>query len=225
MPFAIALIPVYNHASKIGAVLDGCLRHFKPEEILVVDDGSTDFSAAEAGKRIVHIRRHSTNLGKGRALVTGYNWAVLHDVEWVLTLDADGQHRPEEIPLFLEKAGQNRWDYLVGVRAFKAGKMPLHRFFSNTISSKLISHAAGISIPDSQCGYRMIRTSLLRQMNLKSVDYMIETEMLLLAAKLKASIEFVPVSIVYQDEKSHIKNLRITMRFIKTILAALRQKE
>jgi glycosyltransferase involved in cell wall biosynthesis len=217
MPFCILLIPVYNHASKIGAVLDGCLQFLGPDNILVVDDGSTDFSSAEAGKRLVHIRRHEKNMGKGRALITGFNWAIQKDAEWVLTLDADGQHLPNEIPLFLEAAKRNQADFLIGKREIAIKKMPIHRVFSNFATSKTLSFFTRRNILDSQCGFRMIRVELLKQMDLRANDYLLETEMILFASGLNATIEFIPVSTVYRDEKSHMKNVFVILRFIKTI--------
>lgn len=217
MPFCIALIPVYNHADKIGAVLDGCLKHLNADNILVIDDGSTDFSSGEAGRRSVHLRRHEKNFGKGKALITGFNWAMQNNAEWVLTLDADGQHSPQEIPLFLEAAKKNQADFIIGGREISLKKMPLTRVFSNTITSRTLSHFTGLSIRDSQCGFRMIRTALLKQMNLNTNDYLLETEMILFAARLKASIDFIPISTVYNGEKSHMRNLAVILRFIKTI--------
>ena len=217
MPSVLAVIPVYNHASGIGAVIDGCLEHIDRDHVLVVDDGSTDFSAAVAGSRLVHIRRHERNMGKGRALITGFNYAILRDVEWVLTLDADGQHLPGEIPLFLKAAEADRYDIIIGSRARLFTKMPIPRIFSNTVTSKVLSYFTGQKIEDSQCGYRIIKTDLLRKMVFKTSDYLLETEILLLAAQLGARIGFVPVTTRYAGEKSHMNNMRAISRFVTTV--------
>ncbi len=217
MPFAIIIIPVYNHAEGLGAVLDGCLRYFPAREIMVVDDGSTDYSSAEAGRRRVHLRRHGHNLGKGRALITGFNWALEHGAEWVICLDADGQHRPEEIPMFLRAAREHDYDLILGIRQFRQARIPWTRLLSNRFSAAVLSKLTGQAIADSQCGYRMIRMDLIRKMELKSNDYMIESEMLLQASKLKARFGFVPIAAVYRGEKSHIRSIRIVGRFFRTI--------
>lgn len=217
MPYANVIIPVYNHAPKIGAVLDGCLKHFKPGEIIVVDDGSTDNSHKEAEKRGVLVYRHHVNKGKGRALLTGFEHAAQHEAKWVLTLDADGQHLPSEIPEFLKEAEKNELDLIIGKREIHPKKMPLHRIFSNSVTSKVLTKMTGVSILDSQCGYRMVRTDLLNRIEFKAVDYLLETEMIILGARLGARIGFVPISTVYSDEKSHMKNIRTIGRFIKTI--------
>jgi glycosyltransferase involved in cell wall biosynthesis len=213
----LVVIPVYNHGDKLGAVLDGCLRFFGPEDILVVDDGSTDNSSVEAQKRMVHLRKHQTNLGKGRALITGFDFAIERSAAWVLTLDADGQHLPEEIPQFLEAAESGKFAFIIGNRKKTPGKMPLHRICSNVLTSKLLSKVTGQNIPDSQSGYRMIQTELIKRMHFQSYDFILETEMILSAVRLGAKLRFVPISTVYRDEKSHMRNTKTMEGFIKTI--------
>lgn len=213
----IAVIPVYNHASKIGAVIDGCLKHFPASDILVVDDGSTDFSAAEAGKRLVHIRRHGNNMGKGRALITGFNWACEHGAEWVLTLDADGQHAPGEIPLFIRSAKQGNYDLISGARKISLSQMPLPRYFSNRMSSAILARLTKVPILDSQCGYRITKTGLYKKIHFRANDYMLETEILIQAARMQARIGFIPISTIYGDEKSHIRSFKIVKRFFQTL--------
>lgn len=217
MPFSMIIVPVYNHAEGLGGVLDGCLRYFPASEILVIDDGSTDFSYAEAGKRRVHLRRHGHNMGKGRAMITGFNWALEHGAEWVIALDADGQHRPQELPAFLRAAKEDQYDLILGIRQFAQARIPLTRLLSNKFSAAVLSKLVGQPIADSQCGYRMIRADLLRKMDFNANDYMIESEMLLLAARLNARFGFVPIAAVYNGEKSHIRNVKIVVRFFRTL--------
>ena len=95
--------------------------------------------------------------------------------------------------------------------------MPLDRRLSNGLSSRLLSLVTGVRLFDVQCGYRMIRADLLRKMDFKANDYMIESEMLLLGARLKARFGFVPIAAVYNGEKSHIRSFKIVFRFFKTL--------
>ncbi len=217
MPFAIILIPVYNHKKKIGAVLDGCLNYFAPKDILVVDDGSTDGSALEAEKRGVNIITHTKNTGKGSALISGFAWGIKHDAQWILTMDADGQHNPDEIPFFLQEAKKDSYDMLIGNRDFSIKSMPLKRSLSNRITSKILSILLKQEISDSQNGFRMIKTDVIKKIDVESSDFILETEMIINASVAGFNIGFVPISTIYSGEKSHMSNFSTTIRFIKTI--------
>lgn len=210
-----ALIPAYceeNHIRDIAARAAAQL-----DVVLVVDDGSPDATSLRAGEAGARVERHAVNQGKGAAIKTGLRMLGGEGFEWVLILDGDGQHLPEEIPRFLEKAGASDAKIIVGSRMEDTSAMPFVRRMTNRIMSAQISRLCGQAIPDSQCGFRMLHRSVIPQMFCETAGYDYETEMLLIAARAGFSIASVPVSTIYGDEKSKIRPVRDTLRFIRLI--------
>ena len=210
-----ALIPCYFEEKQIADVATRTRAQL--DQVLVVDDGSTDATATEAHKANVEVIRHEVNQGKGAAIKTGLRaLSERPSVEYILILDGDGQHLPEEIPRFLELAASSGAPMLVGNRMSDTRTMPFVRRMTNQFMSWQISRAAGQPIPDSQCGFRMFRRDLAGTLcDLESSKYDFETEMLVVAARRGGSIAAVPVSTVYGDEISKIHPVRDTLRFIK----------
>ena len=139
-------------------------------------------------------------------------------VAFVLILDGDGQHLPEEIPRFLEAANRTRATMLVGNRMADTRTMPFVRRMTNRFMSSRISAVCGQHIPDTQCGFRMFRRDLAAALcEVESSKYDFETEMLAVAARRGCSIAAVPVSTVYGDEVSKIHPVRDTIRFFKLL--------
>lgn len=207
---AIAVIPAYNEEKTIRRVVERTLKHV--DEVIVVDDGSTDATAAEAekaglGVRVIRLQRNS---GKAEALRTGFRH--LPDCEVVVLLDADLQHLPEEIPRFLE-AMRNGDDLCIGSRFLEAPRnMPWICRFSNRVASALVSFLAGQRITDPQSGFRAIRREKLDLLELKAERYSIEHILILEAAAKHMKIKEVPISCVYGEEKSKIRPLRDSVR-------------
>ena len=217
-----AIIPAYNAAAHLSEVLKGILRHLPSENILVVDDGSSDGTGEVAESNNVQVITHDTNRGKGNALKTGFKWMLeAPRIEATFTIDADGQHDPDEIPLFLEKYEQSHVDLMIGNRMRQMQGMPLIRRTTNFLTSMIISLRTGYKIEDSQYGYRLIRTSLLRRIGLVTSHYDTESEILIKACKMKAVIESIPSRTIYADEKSTIHPLRDTMRFLFLVFRSL----
>jgi glycosyltransferase involved in cell wall biosynthesis len=186
--------------------------------ILVVDDGSTDDTAAVAEQLQTIIVRHSTNKGKGAALQTGFEYALQNSAaEYVLTLDADLQHVPEDAPKFFEALQQTNADVLVGWRQRVGTKMPIHRRMSNAITSLMVGTRTRTVIRDSQCGYRLIKRAVIEQVKLETTGFEAETEFLIKAAKRKFTVEFVSIQTVYGDEKSYMTHWKTTMSFAKVL--------
>ena len=210
-----ALIPCYFEEKHIQDIARRALAQL--DQVLVVDDGSTDATEAEARASGAEVIRHSANRGKGAAIKTG-----LHElsgraaVEYVLVLDGDGQHLPEEIPAFLEAANATHAAMLVGNRMSDTRAMPLVRKLTNRFMSAQISGVCGQPIPDTQCGFRMFHRDLAAALCwTQSSKYDFETEMLVIAARRGGAIAAVPVSTVYGDEVSKIHPLRDTIRFFQ----------
>jgi glycosyltransferase involved in cell wall biosynthesis len=212
-----ALIPCYFEEKKIRGIAQRTLAQL--DHVLVVDDGSTDATESEARASGAEVFRHSVNQGKGAAIKTGLRTlSARPGIEYVLVLDGDGQHLPEEIPRFLEEANRTHATMLVGNRMSDTRTMPFVRRMTNRFMSWRISRVCGQRIPDTQCGFRMFHCELAAALcETESSRYDFETEMLVIAARRGAQIAAVPVSTVYGDEVSKIHPVRDTIRFFKLI--------
>ncbi|RKY71290.1 MAG: glycosyltransferase family 2 protein [Candidatus Latescibacterota bacterium] len=220
MPLAI-LIPAYNAAVSLPGVLGGVFRFVPPQDVLVVDDGSSDGTREAAERAGVHVVTHPINRGKGAALKTGFSWALDRGYEAVIALDADGQHDPESVPDFVRKWKESGADLVVGSRMANRHGMPLARVCSNAMTSWVISRRAGQRIEDSQSGYRLIAAEVLRRVSLETDGYEMESELLIKAARSGFQIVSVPIRTVYADETSFIHPLRDTGRFIALVWRSL----
>jgi glycosyltransferase involved in cell wall biosynthesis len=210
-----ALIPCYFEEKRIREVAKRA--HAQLDTVLVVDDGSSDGTESEARAAGVEVVRHPVNQGKGAAIKTGLrNLAARSGIEYILVLDGDGQHSPEEIPRFLDEANRSHAPMLVGNRMEDLEKMPFVRKMTNRFMSGQISRVCGQKVPDSQCGFRMIHRDLapaLAAIETTKFDY--ETEMLVVASRRGCAIGAVPISTIYGDEISKIHPVRDTIRFIQ----------
>ncbi len=210
-----AIIPAYNAAATLPTVLAGVKRHISPDDILVIDDGSGDDTAKVAELSGVQVLHRDTNGGKGRALREGYSWAATAPLDWLICLDADGQHDPRIIPDFQQKASLGKFDLIIGDRTGELTGMPLSRRFSNFTSSALLSWRLGQKLPDVQCGYRAIKMEALKNLKFQALSYDIEVEMIWQAFRLGLGIGWVPIPTVYQQEISHLRKFPETLRFIR----------
>jgi glycosyltransferase involved in cell wall biosynthesis len=208
------VIPAYDAAATVGAVVAGVRRVLPHAALLVVDDGSTDGTAAAAERAGAVVERFPTNRGKGAALRTAFARALADGHDAVLTIDADGQHDPAYAPALL--AALDAADVVVGVRARRRTSMPLHRRVSNAISSAAISYCAGCSLPDAQSGFRAIRASVLRSVHPLGDRYEFETDLLILAARAGFRIAGVPVPTIY-GAPSHFRALADSRRVVGRI--------
>lgn len=217
-----ALIPAYLEAAHIRDVVQRVRKEL--DLVLVVDDGSRDETAEEARVAGAEVLRHEVNQGKGAAIKTGLQaLAERPGIEYILLLDGDGQHLPEETPRFLEECNHTGAALLLGNRMSDLRAMPLVRKLTNRFMSWQISWVCGQPIPDSQCGFRMLRRDLLPPLiAAPSARYDFETEMLAIAARLGHRIAAVPVSTIYGEEKSKIRPIQDTIRFYR-LLGRLRR--
>ena len=213
-----AVIPAYNAAGTIPGVVEGVKAHLSLDRILIVDDGSTDGTADAVRKSGAQLLHKEVNCGKGRALRDGFRHVLVHNPDWILCLDADGQHDPAAIPAFQQAAGYGQFDMIVGNRRRDQEGMPLNRRFSNFMSSGLLSLRTGMKLPDVQCGYRAIKADVLRQMNLQAQKYEIEAEMIIEAWRQGCTIGWVEIPTLYSGEPSFIRKTPETIRFIKLII-------
>lgn len=215
------VIPAYNAEAHISAVIQCASRHIPVSRIIVVDDGSSDSTRRAAEETGAVVLAHSTNKGKGAALETGLLAANRMGLEFAITMDADGQHNPEEIPRFLKKEAETGADIIVGNRMADRQNMPGDRVFANRATSWFVSLRAGVRIPDSQNGYRLIRTALYRDIRVRDTRYAAESELLIRAGRRGAGIEWVPVQTIYADEKSSVDPVVDTLRFLRMAIKSL----
>jgi len=211
----LILVPAYN-AGKYLAELTRRIRKAAPDcGLLIINDGSTDNSAEILEKLEVEYLTNDPNKGKGATLQRGFDYAVERGYDYVLTIDADLQHLPEEIPRFLNYRPYA--DLYIGTRNLRSKDMPPHRRLSNYLTSLIISVFSGRRIRDSQTGYRMISTEVIRTLKQTYIGYMFESEQLFLAGKMNLDIAEIPISTVYEDSPSFINPIMDTARFIKLI--------
>ena len=155
------------------------------------------------------------NRGKGETIKTGFRHWLAQGATYVVVLDGDGQHLPEEIERFLAAAASGVGEVLIGTRMNDVRDMPLVRRMVNRYMSRKISRACGQDIPDTQCGFRMVHREIIPQLlgGTERFDY--ETEMLIIASRAGCRVASVPISTVYSDEVSSIHPVRDTLRFFK----------
>jgi len=214
-----ALIPTFNEAPHIAGVVQRTREYV--DEVVVIDDGSSDGTAdtaREAGATCLRLER---NCGKASALRAGIAFAARRDFSYLLLLDGDGQHLPDDIPNLIQGARDSDADLVLGARPFVRSAMPRSRYYSNTIGSKVASWLVGRPIVDSQCGFRLVRLDRLRTLKLRGTRYELEMELLIKMVQAGCSTLQVPVQMVYYDgrARSKMKPVRDTVRICLWSLA------
>lgn len=219
MKFCV-LMPVFNGEKTIEPVIEK-IRKFTGD-IIVVNDGSLDNTSRILEKLSLRVISHPVNKGKGMSLRTGFDYVVKEtSFDYVLVLDADGQHDPKFIPLFLEAAQKSDFDIIIGSRMRNLSSMPLIRRLTNKTMSFIISKIARQDIPDSQCGYRLIKRKVIEKIELKSSNFETESEILIKASEKKFKIGSIEISTIYSGQKSSINSIVDTIRFFKMLFKCL----
>jgi len=209
-----AVIPAYNEEKHIGDVVRRTRQVL--DDVLVVDDGSADKTADRAREAGGNVIVHEQNLGKGETIKTGLRHFLERQSDFVIILDADGQHRPEEIDRFITAGlSADEPKLILGTRMNDLSSMPLVRRAVNRWMSKQISAVCGQEIPDTQCGFRMVHHDLIPELLGGAARFDYETEMLIIASRKGFKIASVPITTVYLDEVSSIHPIRDTIRFFQ----------
>lgn len=213
------LIPSYNESKTISLLVKALKS--KGLDIVVVDDGSVDQTQEIAKQSGAYVLRNEKNRGKGASLKEGFRYVLGKDYDAVITMDGDGQHSPEDIPGFLNAASDPGVDMVVGNRMSSMENMPPLRWLTNRFMSWLISLICREDIPDSQCGFRLIKRDVLKELKPISANYEIESETLIEAHHKGFKIKFIPIQTIYARQVSQINPVVDTIRFLRYILRIL----
>ncbi len=210
------LIPTYNEAKTIDFLVEKIKA--KGLDAIVVDDGSIDATAEIAESSGASVLRQKQNRGKGASLKKGFRYILDNDYDAVITMDGDGQHSHEDIPNFIDASLNGDIDMVVGNRMSFSKGMPLARWITNNLMSCLISLICWRNIPDSQCGFRLIKRRALKELNPISSNYEIESETIIEAHHKGIKIKSIPIQTIYAKQASQINPIIDTIRFFRFIL-------
>lgn len=213
------ILPTYNESKAIS----GIIKRIREQQLepIVIDDGSMDNTSEIAKESGAVVLRNENNSGKGASLIKGFRYALNEGFDAVITMDGDGQHSPEEIPYFIRLATYSKNGIFIGNRMVKLKNMPPIRVLTNKFLSWFISSLTGQRIPDTQCGFRLIKRRVLEKIKLTTSKYETESEIIIRASRLGFKIESVPIKTIYGRQKSRINPFIDTLRFLKFIISEL----
>ena len=216
------VVPAFNASATLPELLERLSAVVPLSAVIVVDDGSSDATASIARERGATVLRHERNRGKGAALRTGFRYVGGNPgTHSVITLDADLQHRPEDIPRLMEVRQREGAALVIGVRQRSGTSMPLARRLSNFLTSLLVSARTGKRVLDSQCGFRLIGREVLDRVSFRRDGFEAETEFLIKALRQGFSFRFVAIPTIYLPYGSHMTNWETTRRFLQVLMGDL----
>jgi glycosyltransferase involved in cell wall biosynthesis len=209
-----AVIPFFNENKTIYQIVINTLKYV--DCVIAVDDGSTDDSSSKIiENRDIILIKIKVNRGKGFALREGLNEGVKKGYTQIITIDADLQHNPDEIPLLINEL--NNFDIVIGNRLNNLVNMPLQRIMSNKITSFFLSLKTGKKIIDSQCGFRAYKAEVIKNCKTVKNGYEAESEILIKASRKDYKIGFTDISTIYGNEESKINPFKTTFNFVKVL--------
>ncbi|MGB5893304.1 MAG: glycosyltransferase family 2 protein [Ignavibacteriaceae bacterium] len=209
-----AVIPFFNESRTINQIVNNTLQYV--DCVIAVDDGSTDDSSSKIlQNKNITLLKFRLNHGKGFVLREGLSEGVKKGYTQLITIDADLQHNPDEIPLLIHEL--NNFDIVIGNRLNNLANMPLHRRMSNRITSFLMSMKTGQKIVDSQCGFRAYRSEVIKNIKTIKNGYEAESEILIKASRKGYKIGFTDISTIYGNEESKISPVKTTFNFVKVL--------
>jgi glycosyltransferase involved in cell wall biosynthesis len=209
----VAVIPCLNEARTIASLVHSVRRHIS--NVVVVDDGSRDNTAKLAAAAGAAVVPHPRNFGKGAAVKTGLTAATRRGFDRALLMDGDGQHRPGDIPAFVQKAETTRAALVIGNRMQDARSIPWLRRQANRWMSWRISRRVGENLPDTQCGFRLVDLKIWVALPCHTRRFEIESEMLIAFLDAGCRVDFVPIQAVGRGAHSHINPLTDAWRWLK----------
>jgi glycosyltransferase involved in cell wall biosynthesis len=220
----IAVVPAYNEAATIRDIVTRTLQQVS--DVIVVDDGSVDATASALEGLPVTLLRNPVNMGKSASLWRGMQHALEKGAQAVITLDGDGQHRPEEIPALIAGHSARPEAIIIGSRLHRRTGMPGVRYGANLVANFWVSLLAGYSIPDSQSGFRIYPAELLRRVRVghsAAARFTLESEILIEAGRMGVRSVAVPVMVSYLalPRASHYAPIADTCRITSMIVRKL----
>lgn len=210
------LIPVYNNAGTIGRVIDG-VRKFCAD-IIVVNDGSTDGTSENISRKDdLILFNFPENMGKGNALQKGFSLTAERGFTHVITMDGDGQHSPEDIPLFLDRINENPDKIWVGNRVIPVDDtvQPARSYWGGKFGSFWYRYITGFGISDTQCGFRSYPLSGIKGLKLKGGRFEFEQELLIKAAWNGVSVGEVDIHLIYISSDYAVSHFRPVKDFLR----------
>ncbi|TVQ31858.1 MAG: glycosyltransferase family 2 protein [Phycisphaeraceae bacterium] len=197
----LVAIPVYNEQKYVNRVL--CRVREFADNVLVIDDGSTDDTPCLLGKHRVEVIRHAENRGYGRSLQDAFRWAMVDGYDWVITMDCDEQHEPAAIPRFIEAARADAHDVISGSRYLdqeqSGDRPPEDRRAINKQITEEINRRLGFELTDSFCGFKAYRVDALRRLSLDEDGYAFPLQFWVQAAAHRLRVSEIPVRLIYND--------------------------
>lgn len=201
---ACVIIPAYNEATVIGEVIQAAAIIFSSVkgyqiDILVVNDGSADTTAAEARKAGATVVSHILNSGAGGATLTGLSYAAMHNYDIAATMDADGQHDPSDVIQGIQQAATMQVDLLIGSRLIDSAGMSRTKVIGNKGLSFITWMLFGVNVTDSQSGLRIYSKKAISSLSWKSSGYEFCSEMIWRAKQNGMSVAEYPIKAIYTD--------------------------
>lgn len=223
----IILIPAYNEQNTITHIVNHCLQY--TQRVLVVDDGSTDNTSAFVKNTRALLQTNTINQGKGAALFSGFQMAIKNHCCGVITLDADGQHDPNDLPQFLTLIEKNPDAVIIGARQLSTESAPRMRFYANKIADFFISYVARIKLYDTQSGFRYYPKPFLTRYMTRSnnvLRFAFEAEILMAAVRSGLSVHYVQIESRYPSDAraSHYRAGKDTWQIAKTVVRLMFNK-
>jgi len=199
-------VPVYNHAATLRQVVEGLLRHH--QQVLVVDDGSSDDVTAAIADLPIELLQHQRNLGKGAALRTAAAWGLELGMRHMVTIDADGQHDPDDLPRFLDEIEKHPQALIVGHRDFAQASIPGSSRFGRQFSNFWLRVQTGRQLKDSQSGFRAYPLMIFEHLNFWTRRYNFEVEVLVRSAWAGLELRDLDIAVYYPPGDERISHFR-----------------
>jgi glycosyltransferase involved in cell wall biosynthesis len=213
----LVIIPALNAAGTVRPVIEAARKAIEP--VVVINDGSSDATEEVARGAGATVLRHEVNRGKGAALKTGFKYALENGYDAVITLDADGQHLPDEIPKFIEAWKKEGGDLIIGSRRHLFLGMLPRRRNANLFSAWAISKTAGVNVEDSQSGFRLYSAKLLREITIHANGFDAESEVIVRAGRGNYRIVMLPIDLGFVNgiSTSHYRPIADTVKIFLTV--------
>ena len=217
----LAGIPAYNEASYIGSIVLQARQY--ANEVIVVDDGSTDNTATVAKLAGATVIRHNENRGKGTAIQSILAEAKRRNPDILVLLDADAQHDPNEIPILIKPISEG-FDLVIGSREAQKDKTPRYRRIGKKVILRSTRLASKANISDSESGFRALSPKAIHDLELKANGFAVESEMITVAADKNLRITEVPISNIYTKDGSTLNPIRHGIDVLSRVIVMISQR-